>query len=68
MPGGVWCRQASPVPPLFWTTTKVPTPTHTLALSKFLYLEEQVPDLIDYFGVSTRLSTRKALIGGENKI
>ena len=40
----------------------------TLALSKFLYPEEQVADLVDYFGVSTRLTTRKTLIGGENKI
>ena len=68
MPGGVWRRQAPPVPPLFWTITRVPTPTNTLALSKFLYLEEQVADLVDYFGVSTRLTTWKALIGGENKI
>jgi len=68
VPGEVCCRHASPVPPLFWTTTKVPTPTDTLALSKFLYSEEQVADLVDYFGISTRLTTRKALIGGENKI
>lgn len=68
MPGGVCCRQASPVSPLFWTTTKVPTLTDTLALTKFLYPEEQVADLVDYFGISTRLTTRKALIGGENKI
>ena len=68
MPGGVCCRQASPVSALFWTTTKVPTPTDTLALSKFLYPEEQVADLVDYFGVSTRLTTWKALIRGENKI
>jgi hypothetical protein len=68
VPGGDLCRQASPAPPLFWTTTKVPTPTDTLAPSKFLYPEEQVPDLVDYLGVSTCLTTRKALIGGENKI
>jgi hypothetical protein len=75
VPGGVWCRQASPVPPSFWMATKAPcpgdrypTPTDTLALSKFLYPEEQMADLVDYFGVSTRLTTRKALIGGENKI
>ena len=67
MPGGVCCRQASPVSALFWTTTKV-SPTDTPALSKFLYPEEQVADLVDYFGVSTRLTTWKALIGGENKI
>ena len=68
MPGGVCCRLASPVPPLFWTTTKLLTPTDTLALSKFLYPEKQVADLVDYFRVSTRLTTWKALIGGENKI
>ncbi len=68
MPGKVWCSQTSPVPPLFWMTTKVLNPTDTLALSSFLYPEEQVADLVDYFGVSTRLTTRKALIGGENKI
>ena len=68
MPGGVWCRQTSPVLPLSWTTTKVPTPTDTLALARFLYPEEQVADLVDYFGVSARLATRKALIGGEHEI
>ena len=68
MAGGVYYRQASPVSPLFWTTTKVPTPTDTLELTKFLYPEEQVADLVDYFGVSTCLSTWKALIGGEYKV
>lgn len=68
VPGEVCCRQTSPVPPLFWTTTQIPTPTDTLALSKFLDPEEQVADLVDDFGVSTRLTTRKALIGSENKI
>ena len=68
MPGEVCCIQASPIPPMFWTTTKVSTPRDTLALSKFLYPEEQVTDLVHYFGVSTRLTARKALIGGENKI
>ena len=53
---------------LFWAPTKVPIPADTLALSKFLYPEEQVANLVDYFGVSTRLTTRKALIRGENKI
>ena len=43
-------------------------PADTLALPKFLYLEEQVADLVDYFGISTRLTTRKALIGSEDKI
>jgi hypothetical protein len=43
-------------------------PADTLALSKFLNLEEQVADLVDYFGVSTCLTTRKALIGSEDKI
>jgi hypothetical protein len=41
--------------------------TDTPTLSS-LYTEEQVADLVDYFGVSARLSTRKALIGGEHKI
>lgn len=68
MPGGVYYRLASPVSPLFWTTTKVPTPTDTLALTKFLYPEEQVADLVDYSGISTRLTTWEALIGSENKI
>jgi hypothetical protein len=68
VPGGVCCRQTSPVQLLFLTTTKVSTSTDSLALSKFLYPEEQVANLVDYFGVSTRLATRKALIGGENKI
>ena len=68
MPGGICLHQTPPVLHLFWTTTKVPTPTDTLALSRFLYPEEQVADLVDYFGISTRLTTRKALIGGENKI
>ncbi len=45
-----------------------PPPSDTLALSKFLYPEEQVADLVDYFGVSTRLTTWKALIRSENKI
>jgi hypothetical protein len=66
--GGVWHTWATPISLLFWTITKVPTPTDTLALPRFLYPEEQVADLVDYFGVSTRLTTRKALIGGENKI
>jgi hypothetical protein len=57
-----------PFRPCSGTTTKVPTPTNTLAPSKFLYPEEQVADLVNYFGVSTRLTARKALIGGENKI
>src|SRR5947208_15762138 len=30
--------------------------------------EEQVPDLVDYLGVSTRLTTWEALIGGEYKV
>lgn len=47
----------------------VPTPTDTsITLLKFLYPEEQVPNLVDYFGVSTRLTTWEALIRGENKI
>src|SRR6266700_1156929 len=33
-----------------------------------LKLEEQMADLVDYFGVSTRLTTREALIGSEDKI
>jgi hypothetical protein len=37
-------------------------------LPKFLYPEEQVPDLVDYLGVSTRLTTWKALIGSEDKV
>jgi hypothetical protein len=66
--GGICLHQTPPVPPLLWGTTKVPTPTDTLALSRFLYPEEQVADLVDDFGISTRLTTWKALIGGENKI
>ena len=34
----------------------------------FLYPEEQVADLVDYFGVSTRLTTWEALVGSEYKI
>ncbi len=43
-------------------------PVDTLALFTSLNLEEQMADLVDYFGVPTRLTTRKALIGGEDKI
>jgi hypothetical protein len=41
---------------------------HIQRLPKFLYSEEQVPDLVDYLGVSTRLAAWKALIGGEDKV
>ena len=64
--GPVWTSLTLPL--LFWTPTKVPIPADTLALSKFLYPEEQVPDLVDYLGISTRLTTWKALIGGEDKV
>ncbi len=37
-------------------------------LPNFLYPEEQVPDLLDYLGVSTRLTAWEALIGGEDKV
>jgi len=61
-------KQAPPVPLLFWTTTKVSITVDIQALFTYLNLEEQVADLVDYFGISTRLATREALIGGEDKI
>jgi hypothetical protein len=60
--------QALLVPLLFWTTTKVPILADTLALSTFLNLEEQVADLVNYFGISARLTSRKTLVGGEDKV
>jgi hypothetical protein len=53
---------------LFWATSKVPIPAAALALLILLNLEEQVADLVDYFGVSTCLTTREALISSEDKI
>src|SRR6266852_1318647 len=47
---------------------KSATLTGWYSFRKFLYPEEQVPDLVDYLGVSTRLTAWEALIGGEDKV